>query len=290
MTRKAASRWLLLILLTLFAQPAWAGKLDKVRSRVKGKKSSGNKSSSSSGSVDAYSGNDFLLAFYVIASPWWLPHLAVGDRYGRPFAFDSHPYASGYDGFVHVGGRSTPMAAAGQGGRSLLGRGAAMQLAVEGGWLDPTLQRIGLSARISGAHRFEIETSWAGYQELLGPLDRQSGRVIDALWLGDVNVTWLHAVGESVQFRSGLGLRTMVDAGETSWGVNATYGMDLFPFRPLVVSASADLGTVGSALYRGARVTLGFMIGAVELYGGWDGAWVDEIALGGGVFGVRGWL
>ncbi len=268
---------------------AFAGKLDKVRQRSKGKSKSTHDHASSDGSYSGGGGGDVGLALYVLASPWWLPHMMVGDEIGRSFAFDTHPYANGYDGFVHVAGRSAPMAG-GAGGRSLLGRGAAMQASVEGGWLDPTMQRIGLSARISGHHRFEIETRWSGYQELLGPAERASGRVVDALWLGDVNVTWLHAVGESVLIRSGAGIRSMVDAGETTLGVNLTYGMDIFPVRPLVISLSGDLGTVGQALYRGVRATVGFMVGRVEIYGGYDGAWVDEISLGGGLFGVRAWL
>lgn len=270
---------------------AWAGKLDKVRKRTKGSSTSSKHKgrSSSDASYGGGGGDEFGMAMLVLASPWWLPHMAVGDRIGRTFAFDSHPYAGGYDGFVHVAGQSAPMAG-GDGGRSLLGRGAAMQAAVEGGWLDPTIQRVGLSARISGHHRFEIETAWSGYQELLGPAERASGRVVDALWIGDVNVTWLHAVGESVLIRSGGGIRSMVDAGETTLGVNLTYGMDIFPVQPLVISLSGDIGTVGQALYRGVRATLGFMVGRVEIYGGYDGAWVDEISLGGGLFGVRAWL
>lgn len=288
-------RGLALLIVTLclaLATPAFAGKLDAVRSRTKSKSSSKRSSSSSSDGYSSSSGGsagDYVLAFYILASPWWLPHVAVGDRMGRPFGFDEYPYANGYDGYVHIEGRSAPMAQDPD-GRSILARTGAMQLAVEGGWLDPTIQRVGLSARISGGHRFEIDTSWSGYQEILGPQDNTSGRLIDALWFGDINLTYLHAVGESVQMRSGMGARAMLDGPDTTWGVNFTYGVDIYPVRPLVISASVDLGNVGSALYRGARATVGVMVGRVEFYGGWDGVWVDEIALGGGLLGVRTYL
>lgn len=287
-----AAAWLVGLLCLLLAAPAFAGKLDAVRSRTKSKSKSSSSSSSSSGDGTSSGGgspDDYVLAFYVMASPWWLPHMAVGDRMGRPFGFDEYPYANGYDGYVHIQGRSAPMAQAPD-GRAILGRSGAMQLAVEGAWLDPTMQRLGLAARISGGHRLEFDTSWSGYQEVLGPQDNANGRLIDALWFGDLNVTYLHAVGESVQMRSGVGARAMVDGPDTTWGVNFTYGIDIYPVRPLVISASFDLGNVGDALFRGARATVGLMVGRVEFYGGWDGIWVDEIALGGGLLGVRTYL
>lgn len=290
-TSRPAS-WLLALLVLLMSAPAFAGKLDAVRSQTKSKSSSRSSSSSSSRGPYRSGGggsSDAVLAMYALASPWWLPHIAVGDRLGRPFGFDEYPYANGYDGYVHIQGRSVPMGEDPD-GRAILGRSGAMQLAVEGAWLDPTMQRVGLSARISGGHRLEFDTSWSGYQEVLGPQDQQSGRLIDALWFGDLNITYLHAVGESVQMRSGVGARTMIDGPETTWGVNFTYGLDIYPVKPLVISASFDLGNVGSALYRGARATVGVMVGRVEFYGGWDGVWVDEIALGGGLLGVKTYL
>ncbi len=270
------------VLLLAVAPPAFAGKLDRVRAAAKG---SHTKSSSRSSSDSSYgnggSAEDVVLALYIVASPWWLPHAALGDQWGRPFAYLSHPYADGHSGYVLQAGRDAPGHDAS--GRAVLGAGTSVRASVEGGLIDPTMTRFGLAGRISGSSRFEVETRWDLFSEAL------PGGAIDQLWLGDVTVTWQHAVGRHGQFRSGLGVRALVDRGETTYGINFTYGMDLYPVRPLVLHAAVDLGTVGQAVVTQVQASFGLMLGPLELYAGYDQTWIDDIDLGGPTVGLRMW-
>lgn len=272
---------LLPIALLAFAPPAHAGKLSRVRAATKSDKKSRSSSSSSYSSDGVSSDDDAVLALYVAASPWWLPHVALGDDYGRKFAYLSHPYAGGHPGFILQDGRDAPRRDGR--GRSVLGGGSSLQTSLEGAPIDPQMTRFGLAARLSGSSRFELETRWDLFTEAL-----PSGEV-DQLWLGDVTLNWQHAVGRHGQFRTGVGVRAMSDKGEMTYGVNFSYGMDLYPVRPLVIHAGFDVGTVGSATVTQLQATLGLMVGAVEFYAGYDQTWVDDIDLGGPTAGVRLW-
>jgi hypothetical protein len=48
-------------------------------------------------------------------------------------------------------------------------------------------------------------------------------------------------------FRTGLGFNWLDDPIDTNFGFNFTYGADLFPRRPWVLSATIDWGTLGEA-------------------------------------------
>lgn len=277
---RAAVAGIISLGLVLSASPAFAGKLSRVRNAVK----SGQRTSSSSygGGGGGGSADDAWLALQIVASPWWLPHYALDDRFGTTFAYLPHPYAHNSDGYVQRSGRDRGVRA-GQ-GRRLLGQATSIRASVEGGLVDQNLTRFTVAGRISGNHRFEIETKWDSFTESLG------GGALDQIWLGDVNVTWQHAVGRHGQFRTGVGLRTMVDVdGTTDHGVNFTYGFDLYPASPLVVHAAIDVGTVGQAGFVQANGALGLMVGALELYVGYDQTWVGDVDLGGPMVGVRMW-
>ena len=169
-------------------------------------------------------------------------------------------------------------------GRRAIGKSGALRVRTEGGPVSDDLGRWGFAARLSGNFRMEVETAWARYLEAL------PGGGYDQLWLGDANMVLQFAQGETFQFHSGIGVRGMLDGDESTWGANFTYGVDLYPARPFIISADMDIGHLGSAFVIGARATAGVIISFVEIFGGWDSLWIGEESLGGPVIGVRGWM
>ena len=49
------------------------------------------------------------------------------------------------------------------------------------------------------------------------------------------------------QWRAGIGFNWLDDPIDTNFGFNFTYGFDLFPRRPWVLSTELDWGTLGEA-------------------------------------------
>ncbi|MCO4763370.1 MAG: hypothetical protein KC502_17770, partial [Myxococcales bacterium] len=239
-------------------------------------------SSSSFGSNSSSSaGDDWILAAYIVTSPWWGPRAAMGDSSRHRFAYLSHPYANNHPGFIVSAGRDRPQMQLG--GRSVLGQGMSVRASVDGGMVDSNLGRMGVSGVISGRHRFEVETRW----DLFTEAPAEGG--IDRIWLGDVNLTYQHAVGRHGQFRAGVGIRSLVDAEGNRHGFNFTYGFDLYPVDPIVIHAAFDAGNVGTAGFVQLHASVGVMMGPMELYAGYDQTWVDDIDLGSPVVGLRLW-
>jgi hypothetical protein len=282
-------------LVSMVASQAHAGKLKQLRKETRGSSSdSSDSSDSSSSSSDSDydddgssgGGGDPVLAFYILTSPWWLPYHLTDDRYGRTWAYPSHPYANGIDGYTRFRGVSRPRTL--PDGGQLLGQSGALRLRVEGGVLtsggpfDQNLQRITLAARASTNFRLEIGTEWTLWTEkLVGGVDH--------LWLGKADATILFAQSENVQFRSGLGFRFMVDEHGTVPGMNFIYGLDIYPVSPLVISAQAELGSIGGALAGQVRISAGVMLGPVEVFAAYDRLAVNNLVFGGPTVGVRMW-
>lgn len=276
--------------------PAYAGKLDRVRKEAKGKSKSSKKKQSDDSASDYghghhHNGGDFVLAWYLFSSPWWLPHHAAGDSFGRTYAYPAHPYAGGIDGYVRYAGSRLPegQGAAPNGYRNLGGR-AALRFVAEGGPVlgdvapgEESLARLSFAARLSTNQRFEIESAWTQFTEKLAV-------GYDQLWIGDINAVMQFAQNEHVQFHSGLGVRAMLDRGDNAYGANFTYGFDLYPVRPLVFSGDMDLGNLGAAGFVQLRGTVGLIVSGVEAFAGWDTMWVGDERLGGPILGLRAWL
>ena len=286
---KRFTAWILALSVAISCQvvgvpEASANKLQKLREETK----KSHKSSRSTDNDDQYDGNrydddddgDGILAFYAFTAPWWLPHMAVGDEFGRHFGYPVRPYADGRDGYIQFTDEKRPPMAGGSGGL----RNGAVRLKFEAARIDQSLIRRGIAARFSGNHRFEIETAWSQYTEAV------TSGLLDQLLIGDVNARVQYAVHPNISFHSGIGVRTMLDKSENTYGFNFNYGVDVFPADPVILSADFDLGNLGSAPVMHLRATAGVLVGPVELYGGWDAIWVGSVELGGWTGGVRAWL
>jgi len=146
------------------------------------------------------------------------------------------------------------------------------------------LSRVGGHLLVSSASRWELDTEMNYLQE------RLPGHTRDHLWLGDCNVQYRFAQSERVQFRAGLGFNWLDDPANTDFGFNFTYGFDVFPRKPFVLSTELDWGTLGSAEAFHFRTTAGALVGGFETYVGYEYRDIDRFHFNGLVAGVRVWF
>ncbi len=288
------------------ARSAEAGKLSSARSTVRsGGASSGARSNGAGGSssgltssrspsgsglrawggYDPYGDNWFSWLFF----PWWAPQRLLDDSTHRDSAFPLAPYADGAQGYVRIAG-VTPAAvlvdvvAVNGAGETLLGRGSALRVWAEGGAADLSLARGSVGLLWSGAHRLELSGEVRMFHE------RLSGTKSDQLWLGSLGAHYVFAQSEGAQLRSGVGLRVMPDGANQFTGAYFSYGVDLYPARPLIVSVTGDIGALNGAAVGSLRATLGAIVDQVEVYGGYEGFWIGNNDLSMALLGARLWL
>lgn len=272
------ARWIRLWSIALTAllanQPGdvFAGKLDRIRSQAHTSSSSSSSGSgSSSGSQSRHSdhhhshGHDpwcenenslseelvgigLMAALVGVASPIWAPPLLLGDEGGAGFQPD-HPYTNSYGGLLldksASGAHDTLVLLQGQYGDDFGGVSHANgRLVLESAW------RLGIDTEFYYRH--------------------EDGSPTDSLWTGDFNVTWRFAQSEPLQFRAGLGFNWLADRQQEDYGFNFTYGADLFPGDPWVLSSTIDWGRLDDATLFHGRTTIGVTRNGWGLYTGYD--------------------
>lgn len=205
----------------------------------------------------------------VLASPWWGPHVALDDSFADEALFPRYPYQDGTSGALSFD--SHPPA----GSRPWGGRFTA-----EYGTDLSGLTRIGGHYLIDTRSRFGIDTEFNSWRE-----ERPLGD--DAMWTGDFNVVYRFAQSERVQFRSGLGANWLEDHGRGELGFNFTYGVDLYPAQPWVLSSTIDAGTLGDAGTFHVRSTAGVLLKNLEFFGGFDYRRIGSADLPGLITGIR---
>ncbi len=239
------------------------------------------------------------VGFYLFTSPFWAPHAATGDSFDRCGYFPRCPYGD-VPGYMAIEGMSLP---------------AGLPPAVPAGAEAPAVpppaptdwaalstrtwscrvraeyaddfsgrSRIGGHLLLSTTSRFGVDAAFDSFQE-----DLRANRH-DALWIGDCNLVFRFAQSEYAQFRAGLGLNWLSDEIDTDLGFNFTYGMDLFPCRPWVVSATLDWGTLGDTGLFHFRTTGGVVVYGLEAYTGYDYYAIGSTRIHGLVGGVRVWF
>ena len=94
---------------------------------------------------------------------------------------------------------------------------------------------------------------------------------------------------ESLDVRTGLGGRWMVDAGRVDGGFSYTLAMDVMPTSYLVFSAAGDLGTLGNAFVAHGRLTAGGRYRGLVVYAGYDVQQIGDVLFHGPVAGLQLW-
>ncbi len=112
----------------------------------------------------------------------------------------------------------------------------------------------------------------------------------DELWIGDCNVMLRFAQGAAAQFRAGLGINWLNDPSQTDLGFNFTYGVDLFPTQPFILSTVIDAGTLGHAGLFRFRSTAGVAYKRLEFYTGYEYTDIGRTHWNGLIGGVRLWF
>ena len=210
--------------------------------------------------------------FVAASSPWWVPHVAVDDEWSDWASFPAAPYDDGHDGYLVID-TLAPIEA----------DGFAARLWTEYGTDFDDLSRIGTRLLVDTGPRFGLDTEWNQWFERTSMGD-------DTLATGDANLVYRFAQHERIQFRSGLGFNWLKDSQEAEFGFNFTYGVDLFPIEPLVVSGTLDLGQIGDASFVHVRSTAGLVWKRAELFTGYDYQRIGSVDLHGLVAGLQFWF
>jgi hypothetical protein len=210
--------------------------------------------------------------FTLAISPWFAPPALLDDEASLFADFPRAPYADDVPGHLLIWS-SLPDDA-----RSWNARLAAFY----GDSFDG-LHRAGARLQLDTASRFGLDAEWHQWVE-----DAARGR--DTLAVGDANFIYRFAQHEQAEFHTGLGFNWLADRARADFGFNFTYGVDLFPRRPWVISAVFDAGTLGEAGYFHGRTSVGVIWEQVELFAGYDVQRFGNARLDGLIAGMQFWF
>ncbi len=305
---------------------AHAGKLKNVKDQVRGSSGGSGKSSKSSGDGSSSSSDDGRTPYdanqacapddpfceepavddafdwLYMALFWHGPHVLIeGDEY---YDCDGYflraPYWDGGEGYMSMASQGPgPQieVETTQDGDYLIGpstvtrtvparsRSAALRLTAEYGHDFENVHKPSGYALLSTRWRFGLESGWTYFRE-----QSENRAIADQLYIGDINIIHRFAQNENIQMRSGMGLRLMPEEDRVDLGFNFTYGMDIYPTSPLVFSASVDIGNLGMAFLLHGRAHMGLVFWGLEIFAGWDGWLIGDVAIGGLSGGLRIWL
>jgi hypothetical protein len=260
------------------------GVLQQVRDQVKPAQTAEKPGGSQKKGKDREVGNDSDDRFSVpglealALFPFVIPALALGDDYQTYSLFPRYPYACGLPGNLWLDrsqdGDPRPRGA----------RFWSVEAAAEDGYSFHGVNRVGARFALDTALRFGVASNWDFFQE------RRPCGCYDELTVGDVNLTYRFAQCDWMGMFVGAGGRVMPDRYDTRAGFNFTYGAEVFPCKPLVLSSSFDLGNLGSASVVRARATVGLIHRHWELFGGYDFYRIGAVDLQGPMAGLRLWF
>ena len=207
-----------------------------------------------------------------IGGPFWVPHYALKDNLHNDTFFQLYPYDE-VPGYLMI----NPPTSEGM-------RGWAGRLTGQYGDDFNDISHWAGRLQLDTQSRIGFDGEWYARRE-----DITDGR-FEELWTGDANLTFRFAQNEFAEFHAGLGANWLTDAADTDFGFNFTYGVDLFPVEPWVISSSIDWGTVGHATLFHFRGTAGVLIQGVEVFSGYDLLRVGDVNINSLIAGVRIWF
>ncbi len=284
---------------------AHAGKLDQVRDEVHG--GDDDDDDDGSDSDDGDHDDDFddddddwdygttggsragvgIVLLRILAWPWTLPSLLVEGTTRNLGLFSGPPYANGAAGHMTIVRLEDPTQdfddIAQLPGKKA-GRHVTFGLSLDYAYDLDALHHAGLVASVDTSLRLGLMTRWTA---VLEPLP---GRVLDRLVFGSIDLCIRHVQHEHVEMHTGLGLSLMIDLDRVDKGIDFFYSVDVFPVRPLVVSAWVALGNLGNAFTVHGRAQLGFTFVGIEVHAGYQVWQIGRVIMQGPVAGIRIWL
>jgi hypothetical protein len=218
---------------------------------------------------------------FILLMPWTVPRLLVDQPCAGGFA--AYPYADGRGNVRHdarLGGCALAPV------EPIALRRWAMQTDLEGGYAWPSVAGATLAARVQLPYRIEFGGRFSFLRDLQEEPREQALH-------GTAHMAVRFAQAPRVELRTGAGVRAF-SLDRPLYGFDLMYGMDVFGKRPIVGRVELHIGTLGHAAAGEARLTLGYMLGKVELYAGYNhiAFWNDAgtTRLTGPVAGLRAWF
>ena len=207
--------------------------------------------------------------FYGLISPFWGPPALVGDNYDRSASFRNYPYQHSQRGGIVF---------------DSIENARPWRARVRSDYADDFsgLSSLGGQLLLESASRFGFDTEIQNRRETVGLGD-------DNLWTGDSNIVFRFAQSEYLEMRTGIGVNWLSDSVDTEFGVNFTYGGDLFLRDPWIVSAELDLGRLGHSQLIHVRSTIGVQFHRMEVFTGFDHYAIGDVEHNGLVSGIRFW-
>lgn len=167
----------------------------------------------------------------------------------------------------------------------------ASQLSLDAASIGDGTVRLRPHFRLFTPSRWELSADAAIYREELHGDDAQAkGRNVDYLTMSTIHGAYRFAQSQAVQFRLGFGPRLMTTPDAAFMGWDLSYGFDAFPVKPVILSGSLGIGTVGKAFVTDLRGSIGVIISAVEIMVGGERIAIGDVVLAGPTAGVRIWF
>ncbi len=134
-----------------------------------------------------------------------------------------------------------------------------------------------LMTQLTGQFGLDAEATW--YDKT------RNSDITEELWTGDANIVYKMDVSR-IALRFGGGAAYALRDGSADVGYNFTYGTDFYIRRPFLVSGEIDWGQISSDQLFHWRVTVGFVYGSLEIFGGYDSYELGEFEVDGPVAGL----
>jgi hypothetical protein len=238
-------------------------------------------------------------AGYVVTAPLWAPMNMLEDSLDKVWCYPQFPYeqtrgylfnleaAEAYHAKLRDPNLDRKDLIPDQSDiypNEIIPRRYAIRAAAEYGDSFNRLHYTGGSLFLSSSMRLGLETTWRYYEE------RPAAGRIDALNLGNADITFQIAQSERAIFRFGLGTNWLADRQEANFGFNFHYAVDFFPRKPWVFSGEFDAGTLGNTHLIHARTTAGVLWRRTEGFAGFDYLDIGRVNSGSLIGGVRFWF
>jgi hypothetical protein len=192
--------------------------------------------------------------------------------------YAAYPFDEGATGYVLRGSVGAD--------ERLPGRLHSGQLAVEGGQSGPAQGRAGLALRVA-FWRLGFDASLDAHFAGAGTRERP---LHTALVMGSTNGLIAPVLHPKLMWWIGGGATYATQPTGVHVGPNLTSTIDVFPRRPLVMSARGDVGVIDGAPVVAGRGSIGFMLKNFELYAGYQAKRLGDLLLQGPMVGARAWF
>lgn len=159
----------------------------------------------------------------------------------------------------------------------------SIRLGVEYAYDVDAVHRPGVFFLFDSPWYFGVESGWSFLLEnVSGSLDR--------LVIGDTNISVRIISNKWFDLRAGVGARWMIDGDGLSGGFNFMSGVDIQPYKTLVISLSGDVGTLGKARVIHTRAMLGVKVSVFHIYAGYDLMRIGLVNMHGPIAGAHLWF